>query len=300
MERLTCLSTENKLDGYRHRATLKQYLAVMYSLIDFFITHACLTQISFYLLVIGLFWYLESRNSDAAGFQKLRHTSVNLMVMLSALPIQILSGIVLIAVSHWVTAHHFGVVYMLPFHSSAWIKYAFMFLVLDFLDYVYHTATHRFAGLWKFHLVHHTDSKVDVSTTIREHPVETFIRNAFLIVYVLISGASFGVLFLRQLAQTAANISAHTNLSLPPKASYLLGMVFITPSLHRTHHHFQLPYTNCNYGDVFSFWDRIFGTYRELPQKTVVVGLDTHMDESATGSYIGAISLPFRKNYRLA
>ncbi|PIH02801.1 hypothetical protein CS542_03340 [Pedobacter sp. IW39] len=40
----------------------------------------------------------------------------------------------------------------------------------------------------------------------------------------------------------------------------MCGLLFITPNLHHVHHHFELPYTDCNYGDVFSIWDRLFGT----------------------------------------
>lgn len=57
---------------------------------------------------------------------------------------------------------------------------------------------------------------------------------------------------------------------------FTISTVFITPNLHHVHHHFEKPYTDCNYGDVFSFWDRLFGTFRRLPRELLTFGLDTH------------------------
>jgi sterol desaturase/sphingolipid hydroxylase (fatty acid hydroxylase superfamily) len=70
---------------------------------------------------------------------------------------------------------------------------------------------------------------------------------------------------------------------LPAVPARVLGWVFITPNLHHTHHHARLPGTNCNYGDVFSIWDRLFGTYVDMPSEDTVFGLDTHMSETNTG-----------------
>ena len=264
-------------------------------IIKLFLTaHALAMQILLYALVIIFLWRSEKK-TEGTKHNKWRHTWLNTSLMLSALPIQIVFGIMLMTLSHWVVRQQWGLVYLLPHFSSPWIKYGFMFLLLDLLDYCYHTATHRIPFLWRFHLVHHCDSQVDVSTTIREHPVETIIRNSFLLLCVYISGASFGVLFLRQMMQTLANISSHTTIPLSHRSARILGLIFITPNLHQTHHHFKLPYTNCNYGDVFSIWDRIFGTFSELSMKDIIYGLDTHTDETATGTYLGIIGIPFSR-----
>ena len=99
---------------------------------------------------------------------------------------------------------------------------------------------------------------------------------------------------LRQTVQTLSNILAHTALRLPSRPGRALGWIFITPNLHHVHHHFQLPYTNRNYGDVFSIWDRLFGTFTELAKEDTVFGLDTHMEEAVHGNYLGAVSIPFK------
>jgi sterol desaturase/sphingolipid hydroxylase (fatty acid hydroxylase superfamily) len=113
---------------------------------------------------------------------------------------------------------------------------------------------------------------------VREHPGETFVRNCFLIVYVVLCGASIEVLILRQTAQTVANLCSHTALRLPPRTARVVGWLFITPNLHHAHHHFMLPTTNRNYGDVFSIWDRVLGTFTNLAREDTVFGLNGRMD----------------------
>jgi sterol desaturase/sphingolipid hydroxylase (fatty acid hydroxylase superfamily) len=257
--------------------------------------HAASAQILLFAVTITSLWLAEKLVSAEPADRKLKHTSVNALFILSALPIQLAFALLFTVLSHWATTHHWGLVYLLPNPSSLWIKYVLMFFVLDFLDYVYHVTMHQVTMFWRFHLVHHTDLKVDVSTNLREHPGETFIRNCFMVVWIFICGASFGVLFLRQAVQTVSNISSHTSFRLPPRLARVLGWVFITPNLHQVHHHFRMPHTNCNYGDVFSIWDRIFGTFSDLTGEDTVFGLDSHMDETINGNYLGIIAMPFRK-----
>lgn len=225
-------------------------------------------------------WLAEKFVSADTTRAKLQHTSVNALFMSAALPIQIAMMLLCFGLANWAVKNHWGLLFLLPNAESPWIKYGLMFFVLDALDYVYHSTMHRVPALWRFHLIHHTDQALDVSTTFREHPVETAIRNGFLMLWVLLCGASVEVLILRQSVETAANIFAHTSLRLRPGPARVLGWLFITPNLHHAHHHFQMPATNCNYGDVFSIWDRLFGTFIDLAREETVFGLDTHMGAS--------------------
>ncbi len=261
---------------------------------DYLIDHASTTQVGLYISIFTTLWIIEHFFSAEPIGRKWKHTSLNALLIFSALPLQLVLTLLLIPLAGWVTSHHWGLIYLLPNPSSPWIKYVLMFFVLDFLDYVYHRTMHRVAPFWRFHLVHHTDRKLDVSTTVREHPGETVIRNCFLFFWVFITGASVEILILRQTCQSFANITSHTAFRLSPKVAKVVGWLFVTPNIHHVHHHFQLPYTNSNYGDVFSIWDRLFGTLTELPAQETVFGLDTHMDESLNSNYLGIVSMPFR------
>jgi sterol desaturase/sphingolipid hydroxylase (fatty acid hydroxylase superfamily) len=238
------------------------------------------TQLMLFASIMIPMWLIEKTVRIESISVKWRHSLMNALFILPALPIQIVMMMICAGLAHWVTAHHWGLIALLPNAESPLIRYGLMFIALDFLDYVYHFTMHQVPFLWRFHLVHHTDQAFDVSTTVREHPGETLIRNAFLMLWVFLCGASVEILILRQTVETVANILSHTAFRLPPVPARVLGWLFITPNLHQTHHHYRMPATNRNYGDVFSIWDRMFGTLMHLAGEDTVFGLDTHMATS--------------------
>ncbi len=256
--------------------------------------HGTMIQIILYLIVIVSLWIAEFSVTLKSMKEKWQHTWVNLMFIVTALPVQLALTLFVVFVSGWVTLHHWGILYHIPYHDNNWVKYTAGFFLMDFFEYVYHVIMHKAAPLWRFHLVHHTDLEMDVSTTVREHPGETFVRVCFQIIWVFLSGASIGLLLLRQTVQTFANLIAHTYIKIPGKTEKICGMLFITPGLHHVHHHFELPYTDCNYGDVFSIWDRLFGTYKEMKTNDIRFGLDIYQGYSTT-NFFDLVKFPFVK-----
>lgn len=254
-----------------------------------FAAHPTATQVVFYACVLGGLWIAESMCAGQSVAQKLKHSAFNVTFMALGLPLQIAMMSCVLALATWCTARHIGLLYVLPYHSHALVKYGVMFLVLDFLDYAYHYSAHRFPWLWRLHLVHHSDRAVDVSTTVREHPVETLVRTAVLCVWVALCGASIPLLVLRQTFETIANIGQHSHLRLPKRVARGLQYVFVTPEMHHAHHHAWLPGTDCNYGDVLSIWDRIFRTKLYIPQHEIQFGVDTHLDRHS--DLIGLLGL---------
>jgi len=103
---------------------------------------------------------------------------------------------------------------------------------------------------------------------------------------------------LRQTVETIANITSHLKYRVPGRLGRVLGWVFITPNLHHVHHHNAQPYTDSNFGDVLSVWDRLFGTYAELPSGETVFGVDTQPSKQVTESFREIVMLPFRATGR--
>ncbi len=262
---------------------------------NLFFDHATTIQVTLFAVLLTSIWVAEVVFCVDKLAAKWKHSATNFLFMFSVLPVQLLLTFFVVAISNWAGLHHWGMLSFLPQHKHAILFYVLSFLLLDFFEYVYHVVMHKAGLLWKFHLVHHTDLDIDVSTTVREHPGETFVRVCFLMVWVFISGASVGVLIVRQTVQSVANIFAHSKIRLHYKAEKLIGTVFITPNLHHVHHHYQLPYTDSNYGDVLSIWDRLFGTFRQLNTNDTVFGLDTHFDQATCGSFANAIKIPFAR-----
>ena len=73
-------------------------------------------------------------------------------------------------------------------------------------------------------------------------------------------------------------------LRLPKKVDDLLSYVLVSPDMHKVHHHYVLPYTDSNYGNIFSIWDRIFGTFMKLDREKLVYGVDVFPDEVKNSS----------------
>ena len=147
-------------------------------------------------------------------------------------------------------------------------------LGLDLAGYLGHRLRHRVGVLWAFHRTHHTDMEVDVTTTLRHHPGDVagiVVISATALVVLGCSPAhfaTFGVL------TTLFGFWDHLRIELPTRLERWIGLVFQTPGLHRAHHSPHRAQTDSNYGLVFTFWDRLLGTYQPVGQRGEV-GLDT-------------------------
>ena len=64
--------------------------------------------------------------------------------------------------------------------------------------------------------------------------------------------------------------------------------------MHKVHHHYQLPYTDSNYGNIFSVWDRIFGTFSYFEKEKIIYGVDTHMNENEHNNLQNLLKIPFQ------
>ncbi len=260
--------------------------------IQFLTAHAAIIQAALFGTVITGCCLMEALVLRHDRTRTMRRGTVNVLFAGCVLPIQLVLAMGCLALAEAVTAEHWGLLYLLPWFDSPWIKFGLMFIVLDLLDWAYHFAMHHIPAFWRFHLVHHTDQAIDATTTIREHPGETVIRNGFLALWVFLCGIPPELLVLRQTVETVSNILSHTTFRLNERWAHILGMVLITPNLHHVHHDARMPYTNSNYGDVFSVWDRLFGTHRNLAVVDTIIGLDTHM-VPGDHDFPSAVAMPF-------
>ncbi len=176
-----------------------------------------------------------------------------------------------------------------------WASAVVAVLALDFSFYVAHVAMHKIPAFWRFHSVHHSDPAVDVTTTIRQHPGEGVIRYAFLAAAAYAMGASPGVFAVYRLGVALSALLEHANLRVPPGIDRVLSLVFTWPGMHKVHHSRDPRYTDTNYGNLVSWWDRLFRTFTPARHGTnVAYGLDG-LDDPATQTTAGLLALPFRK-----
>ena len=135
------------------------------------------------------------------------------------------------------------------------------FVVMDLSTYVVHRLFHAQRWLWLMHSVHHSDADVDVSTSIRHHPIEVAIDVAIKLALYLLLGLPLWMEAARTLLINPLSMAQHANIAYPAWVERPLRWLLVTPAMHRVHHLPEAPATDSNYGQCFSFWDRLFGTY---------------------------------------
>jgi sterol desaturase/sphingolipid hydroxylase (fatty acid hydroxylase superfamily) len=127
-------------------------------------------------------------------------------------------------------------------------------LVLDFFaGWLCHFVEHQIPLFWRFHIIHHADNNVDVTTGLRHHPLESVWRGLFFYIGIFVSGAPMFAVLLYQTALVFITGFTHANISLPAWLDKALSWVLVSPNMHKVHHHWKQPYTDSNYGAVFQF-----------------------------------------------
>jgi sterol desaturase/sphingolipid hydroxylase (fatty acid hydroxylase superfamily) len=224
---------------------------------------------------------------------KYRHAGVNFLFTILHLIIHTILAIFIIKLSDWCAAEQFGMVYWF----NAGIAGAILIgvLALDFSSWLVHLVMHKVPLLWRFHLVHHSDTNVDVTTGLRHHPGDSILRGLFFILLIFVSGAPMYSVMIYQTLVVLTTAFTHANIRLPLLLDRTLSLVLVSPNMHKVHHHWKQPYTDSNYGAVFSIWDRIFGTFKKLRPAEIRYGLDRHYPAEKDEDFLMLLKKPFQK-----
>lgn len=148
--------------------------------------------------------------------------------------------------------------------AAGWPSFVAGFLLFDFLRYVVHRCKHAVPFLWRIHAMHHSDPDVDVTTTVRLHPIEYVLNSGVFWVTVILLGIPAAVGLTYMLIAFAIEALQHGNIRLPERVERCLQPVMVTIDTHRIHHSVAFAQGSCNYATVFSVWDRVFKTYTRL------------------------------------
>ncbi|MGZ3881554.1 MAG: sterol desaturase family protein [Flavisolibacter sp.] len=225
---------------------------------------------------------------------KWRHASINFTFTVIHLVIHTGFGILIVLLSDACRRADFGMVNWM--NSSAIGTIAISFLVLDFFAaWLVHLVQHKIRLLWRFHMIHHSDNNVDVTTGLRHHPIESVLRGVFFLVGVLVSGAPVYAVMFYQTFLVLSTQFTHANIRLPGWVDRALSYVFVSPNMHKVHHHWQQPYTDSNYGAVLAIWDRLFGTYERLEPTKIRYGLDRYYPNEEDENLSMLLKKPFTK-----
>ncbi|MBT29789.1 MAG: sterol desaturase [Thalassobius sp.] len=250
------------------------------------------------ILLVGglaLFWMIESAVPlFRLKYNKWKHALINIFFTLTTALINLLFAFILVKSSDWVVANNFGIIQWID--MPVWLYAIVGLLLLDLIGaWLVHYVEHRVKWMWKFHLIHHTDQNVDTTTANRHHPGESVFRFVFTTTAVFIVGAPMWMVFLYQTLSLVFTQFNHSNVNMPNWLDDILSLVICSPNMHRVHHHYRMPYTDSNFGNIFSFWDRMFGTYIKADNKKLKYGVDTYMGDKDANDLVTMLKIPFQR-----
>jgi len=247
------------------------------------------------ILVGGLtfFWLLESAVPlFRFNYKKWNHAGINIFFTVTTIVVNFSMAFILVKTADYVTAEKIGILHLIE--MPVWAFMVVGILLMDLIGaWLIHYLEHKIQWMWRFHLVHHTDQQIDTTSANRHHPGESVFRFVFTTLAVIVVGAPMWMVFLYQTMSVVLTQFNHSNIILPKWLDSSLGLLVCTPDIHRIHHHHKQPYTDTNYGNIFSIWDRIFGTFVMVNNHKLIYGLDTYTDSREVTDIWNILKMPF-------
>lgn len=238
--------------------------------------------------------YFSGQNNDRG-----KHVFRNLVMgIINALIGSLIFAALWLAVSVWADETRFGLMHWLQdwLTLPVWAHAIGAILLFDAWMYAWHRINHEVPFFWRFHKVHHSDNKMDVTTASRFHFGEIFFSGIFRIGIIALFGIYFWELVLYEIVMFSVVQFHHANIGLSHKVDRMMRAVIVTPDMHRVHHSRWQPETDSNYSSLFSFWDRIAKTFRlrDKPEE-IELGLDAY-DEEKDQTVGGMLKTPLKEN----
>ena len=156
---------------------------------------------------------------------------------------------------NWVAQHRLTHIEVTP------LRFALLYLGVEFCYYWFHRASHRIRWFWCAHVVHHGSEHMNFTTAMRQSWLYPVAGNWLFYLPMVWIGFEPRWVLLALSCNLAYQFFILTQWvgKLPPVIEY----VFNTPSHHRVHHASNPRYLDRNHGGVLILWDRLFGTYAD-------------------------------------
>lgn len=250
-------------------------------------------RICYLVILLVCLWAAESfLPLYAFAINRWRHALPNLLLTVLVIAVNLLLAFATVATVGWTREHRLGLLYWLDLPTA--LTFVVGILGLDLFAYFAHVAMHMSTIGWRLHQVHHSDAHVDATTALRQHPGETLVRIGFQLAGIVATGAPMLVVVVYLTISSLNAQLEHANIRLPERIDRWLQLFWVTPNMHKAHHSREKRETNSNYANIFSLWDRLFGTYTaRVVWKELRYGLD---EKSATvrHSLVSLLRAPFR------
>lgn len=212
-----------------------------------------------FFLVLGLEYIAVNRKRSGELF-KFDSSIANLSI-----------GIAERLLNLFLTASFYGVFvylyknYALWYVPNQWYVWLILILATDLIWYWYHRLGHEVNLMWAAHIVHHHSEEFNYSVSARITTLQAVVRNVFWCALPLVG---FHPAMVMTILVVHGTYSFFTHTLVIKKLGWLEN-ILITPSHHRVHHSSNEKYLNKNFGDLFVFWDKWFGTFQKEDEKPV-------------------------------
>lgn len=244
---------------------------------EFLLNNANAIRLAFFVGVFGIMaaWEALAPRRERSFGRLLRWPNnigivvLNTMLLKVALPVAAVEFAAIGAARGW------GLLAVadLPF----WVEFLLAVVVLDLAIYLQHVLFHAVPLLWRLHRMHHADLDFDVTTGARFHPIEILLSMIIKFAVIAALGPLAAAVLVFEVLLNGMAMFNHANVRLPLLLDRLLRWIVVTPDMHRVHHSILPNETNSNFGFNLSWWDRLFGTYRDQPaagHKGMTIGIE--------------------------
>jgi alkylglycerol monooxygenase len=151
------------------------------------------------------------------------------------------------------------------------IVYIIAFFALDLAGYWMHRIQHITNFFWNGHLIHHSSEDFNLACALRQS-ISGIVK---LFIIFLLPAAVLGVP--ENVIATVAPLHLFAQFWYHTEHINKMGFlekIIVTPSHHRVHHAINPEYIDKNYGQIFIFWDKWFGSYQpEIAEVKPVYGI---------------------------
>jgi sterol desaturase/sphingolipid hydroxylase (fatty acid hydroxylase superfamily) len=264
---------------------------------QFVLAHEPLIRMGFFFGVFALvaLWELASPRRVLKLSRKQRWTANLGIVLLNTVVVRLLFPMAAVGMAAMGVEKGWGLLnnFAVPF----WLAVPLAVVAMDFVIWLQHVMVHAVPALWRLHRVHHADLDYDLTTGARFHPLEIVLSMGIKFATIVLLGAPVLAVVVFEVLLSACAMFNHGNIRLPAALDRALRWFLVTPDMHRVHHSVEDDESNSNFGFNLTWWDRLFGTYREQPragQLGMTIGIHGHTDPHEVARLPGMLMLPFK------
>lgn len=267
------------------------------SLEEFVLTNEKPIRMGFFfgVLLIMALWEITAPRRKLTVSKTLRWTNNIGLVFFNSFILRILFPAAAIGVA--ISAKEQGLGLFNVYVVSPYISVIASVIIMDFVIYLQHVLVHAVPVLWRLHRVHHADPDYDVTTGARFHTIEIILSMLIKFATILLLGPPVIAVILFEIILNATAMFNHSNIGLPDGLDRALRWFLVTPDMHRVHHSVEDDEANSNFGFSLTWWDRLFGTYRDQPRgghQGMTIGIHKFRDTKDVTWLTGMLTLPFR------